>query len=382
MLYEISGLKQEWEESTSVHLLIENESPKALRDDLQSLWILILDIKEFLWDPAERGVFSLQAQAKIAYHIISANADAFSACVELFKLGFEVMSLDTVHPSMDSATVQKIIEDARQEVIISKKQKSEQVASQKKQSKKVYEDRDLEHLHKVLDDIFAYLKLLYPKIETLILDDRVRRLQQLEEQLRKLKMWRNPTKTKEVLIIFFALLDKVAEEYFVYLKNNNLFAEPIFAWSQIVERDLILEYHKLMQAQVIKSLWLPQNASDKYYNFTEAPGVFLKFIKRDLAQWLWQHRVRGYRVFDVLQFVLIVLCVELGVWLWGNSLLNSSANTEHVFVILMHVGIGAFWLFLMSIWRKYHKTNSILLLFIAVLLYFASSRLIVSYFAL
>ena len=384
MFYEITGIKEQNDGAINIHVLIDHDSPKQLRDSLQAMDIIILGIKESFSSPEERGKTRAMATYPdgMEHEIVQQEADPFEAAIFLFMLGFEVTSVNTIDNKLDPDKISKIVSDAKDEVTEELSEQKAEIVQAQTKSRKVYEDKELLKLQNILDEIFDYLQKLYPKIEGVIIPERISRLHKLEEQLRKLKMGRNPTKIKELLTIFFKLLDKIAENYLKHMKENNISAKKILPESEIVERELIEEYHKLKRSETVKTLNIKKNKSDSYYIFTEKHWIFIKFLKKDILHKLGDTTLLWYKTFDLLQFMLIVVCVELGFLLWGQKILGNGQESQHIFIVLIHLGILAILLFVLSFFRKKNMWRLLLLLILWIGLYFLVSQIVMMNFAL
>lgn len=381
MFYEVTGIKEQNEESINIHFLIEQEGPGAVRNLLQGHDIIILWIKEAMWEEGSFGPISCTiSENNKETVIIVKNEELFAAAEFLFELWFEVIDINFIKNPESVEKIAKILSDAKDQIQSEVTQKQLEITEQKEVSKKVYQDKELKKLQTILDEIFEYLTKLYPKIEWVIIPERIQRLRQLEETLKKLRMWRNSIKIKEVLNILFKLLEKIQLTYFEKAKKDNKFWSKLFEETQVLERELIQEYQKFKRSETIKALNIKQSKEDKYYVFLEKNGIYRRFLKKDLLQKLKNKQVFGYKFFDFAEFILIVICVELGLYVRVQELLFSGGDTQHIFIILLHIGILALLLFAVSFLKKKNLWRLFLLLLIRVAAYFLISTLVTTNF--
>jgi len=383
MFYEITGIKEHGDESINIHILIDHESPRKLRDSLQVKGIIILGIKESFMN--EKTWWKIRASVTLnqnKHDIILQEEEPFEAAVFLFLLGLDVLSLNFIGKEISKEKSDKIISDAKDQVNIEVSEQNDEIDEKKIKSWKLYEDKELKKIQRILDEIFLYLQKLYPKIDWIIIPERITRIHKLEEQLRKLKMWRNPIKIKEILVVLFKLLDKINIEYLLNMEKKNISSNTILDGSQIIERELIDEYQKFRKSEIIKTLDIKRNKSDKYYIFTEKNWIFLKFLKKDIIYKLKDYQLLWYKAFDLLQFMFVVICVELWLLLRWQQILWTGIENQQIFIVLIHLWILAILIFGLSFFRKKNLWILLLLIFVWIWLYFLVSTIVTMSFAL
>jgi len=383
MLYEITGIKEQNEESINIHLLFDYESPKKLRDWLQKHQIIILWIKEFFGTKEKfANIYAIIQEKDKQYKVFLNEEELFDAAEFLAELGFDIVNIGFLDHEEDPQKVAKILSDAKYQIANDITKKKLEITEQKEETRQIYKDKQLKRLQAILDDLFDYLEKLYPKIEWIVIEERITRLHVLEESLRKLRMGRNPVKIKEVLIVVFNLLDKIQETYFQKIKEEWTHNEKLFKETQVDIRDLLREYHMLKRAETVKELGIKPSKDDKYYIFAQKIWMYRRFLKKDFKKKLANKNRFGNKFFLYAQFVLIVIIVELTITLWTKKIIFFQEFNQTSLIILLHLGILAGLLLIFSYFKKQNLLRLFLLIALWILSYFIVKALIVNNFGL
>ena len=383
MYYEITGIKEQRWASINLHMLVDYDSPKKLRDFLQLHEIIILGIKEALWDEKTFGkVRCIVSENGIETPMILKIEQPFDAAQFLFELWFEVINVSYVDQEIPAEKMQKILWDAKDVIESEIAEKELEIAEERQQQKNIYEDKELQKLQTIIEEILEYLEKLYPKIDGIVIPERITRLHKLEEDLRKQKMWRNPSKIKETLQILFKLLEKVNDAYFQKLQEDGKADVKLFSETQVLERELIKEYQKLKKSETVKILNIKPSKNDKYYIFFQKAGIYFKFLKKDFFSKSKDAKAIGYKLFDIVQLALVAIAVELWLYLWAQQIFAYGAEQQHIFIVLVHLGILAVLLYGLTFFRKKNLRRTILLFLGWIALYFVVSTVVTMNFGL
>ena len=381
MFYEITGIQEQNGESINIHFLIEQESPAQVRKILQGHEIIILWIKEALGEETSFGTIQCTIQeGDKQYTIIPQATKIFDAVVEIMSLWFNLINSNFIQNPLEQSKIDAIISDARDQLQTETNQKALEDQVELQTTKHIYQDKKLKKLQEILEEIFTYLTNLYPKIDGVVMPERITRLHQLENDLRKLKMWRNINKIKETLTILFKLLDKIQDKYFEKLEQEGWYGDKIFPETQVIERDLIREYQKLKKSETIKNLDIKANKGDKYYIFFEKNGMFWRFLRKDLFHSIQNINELWSTFFKFLQFVLIVINVELWLYAWTQNIFAWAGDIQHIWIILLYIGVASLVVFALSFFRRKNVWRLILLILIWIVTYIIVTLLIVNNF--
>jgi len=380
MFFEIHGLKDINGEKQNIQILVEASNPGDIRDFFMSKNIIVLSIKEYSESLSEFGKISwtfIEKEHQFTFIIDEKTIE--DACYLLIYLWFNIRTISSSKETINKEEMKKIINNIQKQIEDEKKEQEEKEITEKEESKKIYDDRRLQKLQNVVDGIFSYIKTLIPKVQNYVDSEMITKLKKEEENLRKLRMWRNASTIKEALTTILPILENIKNSYILVKKKDWI---KIFEESVVTDIDVIDEYNKLKKSRLIKNLHIKQSKEDQFYIFFDKIGLFVRFLKKDLLVKFKKIRLWLPKTFDAVEFVLAVITVEFGLFIRANNLMFFTEKQDHIFMFMVHFGVLGFGVWLLKKFLKANTGRVIVLTVIAMIWYFLIMKILSLFFAL
>lgn len=380
MFFEIHGLKEINEEKENIQILVSAENPGIIRDFFMSKNIIVLSIKKYKEDPVKFGNISWTfIEKNDIFPFIEKGESIKKTCFLLTHLGFTLDTIKSSDEILSEEDIKKLIKTTYIQVQKEEEEQEEEIIIEKEEARKVYEDTSLKKLQYIVDEIFSYINKLIPKIQDHVEHDKIQELKKEEELLRKLRMGRNSKTMKEILEKTLFILEDLKNTYIESIKKDWT---NIFERSVVTDVDIINEYNKFKKSTLIKGIKIKQSKEDQFYVFFDKIWLFVKFLTKDIIHYSKQILRRLSKTFDIAEFMIAVIIVELWVGIWSNKLLYFSENLDHFFIFMIHLGVIWLWIWIVKKFLKINFTRIFILIAVCLIWYFVVIKVLKLFFAL
>jgi len=382
MLFEVTGMKDVQNKTYNIHFVVEAEDAITIKNFLQSREIIILSIQKYTDDIDLFGKSYCQVRdGEKKYRIIHQEEDLSIVSKNCIRLWFPLQRISHTNKETPDDESQKIIHEAIKKINLAKESLKATIKADQEVAKKVYENKTLSSVQDVIDEVFVYIVNIQKKIQNTAETQQLKILHDLEEKLKKLRMWRNLDKIKEVLDKLFLLMDELHEQYLQEMIKNKE-AIQIFSNTVVTNIDVIREYHQFKQSQTVKDLWITQNKDDKYYIFSQKFGIIQRFLQNDLLKLFSSFAHIFEKLFIVLEFTLIVIVLTFA-WYWAYDLLMySNQEIQHIYQLLRKTWILWLFLWFFKFFRKEKWNKHFILIWLILVGFFVLKYFITVQFAL
>lgn len=380
MTFSVNGIKQDKDEKYSVEMLVCVDAPLLARKILEQKKILILSLKEFSQDKKTFG--NIYFTIKLNYQsidVVTTYDNIQEACNFFSFIGFDIIAINSyitpISPSMmvDIISKAKIDTEAKQAKI------REQREQKQAQEKKIYKDEQLESAKKVIARVFEKIdETLKRSAGTITIQD-MKKIKSLTEELRKLRMGTNFEKIRETIQDIFTLLEKINALWYVSIQNNDT---TISSDTLITPPDIDKELDILENIKILKTLHARIAIKKQDYAIFGTSAMFWKFLQKDFLYKLTDLWALLYNLYDILEFILLIIATLLGVYTLGNELFVFSSSQLWLAFSLTSIGIRWIVIFFMKLLRKKSIGRLFLLLIIALLAHYVLLWIITTNFAI
>jgi hypothetical protein len=189
------------------------------------------------------------------------------ACVFFTLLGFDISEINYLADSekLSIQETQNSISQAKQQAKQIIQKTEQELSAQQQQKQAIYEDEKLKKMRQVVEQIFFQKKELVEKIQGRISTEKLKLLQNEENELNKLRLGRNYEKMSEVVKKLVELMGQIESEYLHYMEQNKYLVLPD---SVITNIDIIMENERCKKAKRVQELSAKKDKNDKRYSFT------------------------------------------------------------------------------------------------------------------
>lgn len=281
MYFRIIGIKEAQNKKYNMDILIQWESESEVRWLLQDRGVVLLNISPY--ENSAESFWTLKLDIKYQNKkiaIISYLTDIQIASLTFLMIGFDVLYINFLGDAkLPDTEVQNILSKSKLEVEESQQTETQTVAQKKETEKKIYKDSNLEKILKIAQETFGQIEFLLQKVEDKVSQDKIRDLKIMEQELTKLKMWRNDDKMSDLLEKIYDKSHEIETEYLDYMQKHKNYPIPN---SIVTNIDIVTENQKYKKAKKIKEIGATRDADDNYYLSFEKTGLYAKLLIKDI----------------------------------------------------------------------------------------------------
>ncbi len=348
-------------------ILIKWDSEWDIRTFLQSHNIVLLSISSH-----EENIESFgKLEITIKYNnqkttIISYLTDIRVAIFNFLMIGFDITYINfTDKTKLADSEISNILSEVSSEVRSLQKQVQKTVTQDKENERKIYKDENLEKIVNIAHETFGQIESLLQKVGDRVSQDKIRDLKVMEQELTKLKMWRNDDKMSELLEKIYDKSDAIETEYLDYMQKHIAYPIPD---SVVTNIDIITENQKLKKSKKIKEIWADRDVDDNFYLSFEFTGLYAKLLIKDIKHNI-QHLSRFfYNLFDYIELAILFLIISTAIILWTKKIYYSSNENLYNYVFLLQTAIFGVVIYYIQRYRKQKIYQNILLLLFAIII--------------
>lgn len=386
MTFVINAIKQ-WKEQQNIEFLLLSDSPLFVRKLVEKVGLVLLSIKDYrstkesFWP----GYVGISYENQTIEMVFKKDMTLKDSVFFLVSVGLNVVDCNTFVEPQSPEQVQKIISTCKKEY--AEEQEKSKIQDKKAQdsNKKIYYGNDMldkskvvinriiEKIDWLLKDKWAYI----PSRDLRIIKDKI-------EELKKLRMWANYDKIRDLLQELFEMVDSIEDWYFTEAEKTAI---PLFEWTEVSNIDLERQISILEKVKQQKQFgWKVEVQRQDYVALWEYL-VFLIFLKKDLLNSLKNLSSFLLLFFDYLQTWIMIVIVMVGLYIPINKMFGFQDSMSHLYYSLFSLGLlGLFFYiaiyFIKKEFVKKYLLIQILLFLAVVFVYFLSSSLIKNSFIL
>ena len=337
MLYLIRTLKEYEGNRVNTDFVLEAENDSIVKDFFNHNKLIILWISQVQGRPSSAqyyGIFQINEQLTSKFCLKAESVEA--AVQRCIDLSLPIIHIDNISKPLSDDESNALItrlSDQKQAIITKKKEDENE---EKRKEYKIMDNRKKEKIMKVIEETLNDIKNIETVNEknTEIINEK-RKLNELKEQLTKIKMWSNIEKATSILEQTFGLMEQIEMKTIYKLKEQE---EKIDAWSVISNVDIISELEKIKRAQQATKAGTKQRKSDLYYTYLWILGLYQKFIAKEALNKVSHFKSLYKSIIPYLGFSIDSATLWMGI-LFAYYAIN---DTLHYNILL---GMIALWLF-------------------------------------
>ncbi len=361
-------------------MLVCVDAPLLARKLLETTNILILSVKEFPQDKTMFGDIYFQIDHNLqTIEIVSKYTDIQEACNFFTFIGFEIRTINSYSKPLLAKEIEVIIAKWLKDAASKKSETQLQNEQSEQAEKKIYSDEHLESAKKMIYKVFEKVEETLKRSKWKISLQDTKKIKMLTEALKKLRMGTNFEKIRETIQDIFKLIETINDDYYASIQNPN---DTIIAGSVVTPVDVDKEIERMENIQILKSIGAKISLKNQKYSIFGSSVIFWKFLQKDLLLKVSNIPNVLYNIFDLTEFVLVIIVVLLGISATMNDVFMFSTNEYGFASSLMNIGVRAIALFVANFFRKKLMGRLLLLIIWVIVVHYIGMRAITTNFAL
>lgn len=308
MTFSVNGIKQDKNEKTTIEILICVDDPLLARKILEEHSILILSLNEFSADKKTFGdiYFSINQNLQ-KIDIVTKYVDIQEACNFFMFIGFDITVINSFSKPLSQKEVDTIIANGQAEAASKKADVWKNIIEKETEERKVYEDAHLESAKKIIVRVFEKVDETNKRSAGQISLQDKKQLTAFVEELKKLRMGTNFEKIRETIQDIFTLIEKLNTQYYASIQTSTTISPE----SLVTPVDVDKELDRMENIKILKSLHAHISLKNQDYATFGSSAIFRKFLQKDFLLKLSDIPSLLYRLYDISEFVLIVVIALL-----------------------------------------------------------------------
>lgn len=340
MLFHVSGIKETLQKKYNLDIVIDLPSEEDVKSLLKNLNIIILNL--YVYNKPIESFWNLQIKTENQWSqaiLYSYITDVQSACEIFTNIGFNITYVNFIQwDILSEDEIKNIIQKTKIKAQENETETKKIIEQKQEKETKIYKDQRLEKILKIADSASNNIEMLLQKVQDKVSKDKIRDINQMAQELTKLKMWRNDDKMSELLEKIYDKISDINEEYLEYMQKH---IEYPIKDSFVSNIDIISENTKIKKAFKIKAIWAQRDFDDNYYLSFEYLGVYLKLIFKDIIKHLKFFDSFVAKIPSYIEICIILLIIFTWIYYRADKIFALSTNNLSWFAFL--VNISLFW---------------------------------------
>lgn len=380
MTFSVNGIKQEKTEKENIEILVCVDASLLVRKILEQRHIMILSLKEFTDDKQTFGdiYFTIDLNYQ-TIEIVTKYQDLQEAANFFSFIGFELIKISSYTKPVSPEQMASVILQAQTEANKKKAEVQEQIKDKEAQEKKVYRNEDLESAKEVIARVFEKIDETNKRSAGTIAIQDMKKIQELTEELRKVRMGTNFEKIRDTIQSLFVLMEGIDTQRYASIQNPS---DTILPESLVTNVDVERELNMMENIKILKSLGAKIDIKKQDYAILGSYAIFWKFFQKDFLSKATDIGTLLYKIYDIIEFVLVIAIILLGIYTLANDLRIFSPNQYGLAFSMISFGARGLVVFIVRKWRKKLFTRLLLLAAIAIVLHYVLMWLVTTNFAL
>jgi hypothetical protein len=361
---------------------LDTESPLFARKFVEKSWLVLLWLSDYKSDIASFWpVFVNLSFDWQEIRIVWTKEFTLKTFFLLFLwLWFEVVDWNYFVEPQTPEQIKKVLDICKRELDDSQKSEKEDTKKKEDAEKKIYyQDEWLEKAKQVIAWSLEKVNSLLVDKWAFVSAKDLRTIKEKVDELKKLRMWTNYEKIRDMLQELFSIVDRIEEEYFISLEDSS---QGLFEWTCVTKVDLERQVSILEKVQQQQMFGWNVSIKRKDYVALWDVLIYLMFLKKDFLQLFRNLLFYVYRIFDFLQIWIILILVFLWISIVYFTLISSTD-----WLISIYYSFFSLWfLWVLAFLSSYIKSKNPLIVWILLIsimiIYFVSIPILKNTFAL
>ena len=385
MTFVVNTIKQDSKETKkpqNIQFLLDLDSPLFARKLIEESSLVLLSLADYNWDTNTFGPLYviISFDGKEIRVVWTKDFNLKSFVLLFLGLWFDVIDGNYFVDPQTPEQIKKVIDICKKELEIQQESQKDAAKEEQEKEKKIYYQDDwLEKAKNVIAwSLDKVNSLLVDKWAFVSAKD-LRTIKIKVEELKKMRMWTNYEKIRDMLQELFSIVDRIEEDYYSSLEDSS---EKLFDWTSVTAIDLERQVSILEKVQQQQMFWWNVSVKRKDYVAFGEVLIYLMFLKKDFIELFQKILLYVYRIFDFIQLGLIITLVSLWLSIIYFLVFSSTKSLDNVYYSFFTL----WFLWLLSFLFSYIKSKNPLLVsvffVIMIVLYFVWIPILKHTFAL
>ena len=194
----VQGGEEDKTKSIPVELIFLTEDEALVKAILEKIHLIILSFGPYKGDLSTFGdLYAKFLWEEQTLEIRSPLTNLKTLCSDLFRLGLNIIDINSIQNPIELETIQKLLASSSQEVTTEHDVQKTQIQAKKNIETKIYSDARLNKSKEASDWLVSRVPVITQRTDRSLSFGELKQLRDLSEELKKLKMGNNFEKIKE-----------------------------------------------------------------------------------------------------------------------------------------------------------------------------------------
>ncbi|MFA5748199.1 MAG: hypothetical protein WC872_03765, partial [Candidatus Absconditabacterales bacterium] len=313
------------------------------------------------------GNIYFQVNGYDSLKIISNKSDIKDACLFFLSIGFDITDINYIKEPLSPEQIKKFIQNRKNEQQRNRQMALEKFRQKKTQEKSIYDNQKLIDTKKVVEWLFEKITNIRDKAKSTISTFNLKKLNELEESLKKLRMGTNYEKLKENIQDIFDVIDDIDSNYYKQMQGEE---KTVIKNSVVTNFDIRQFFDKLEEAKEIKKFGGNLSAGSRDYIVFGKLTMFWNFFQSDFLNKIKNLKEIFFNLYDIFEFGIIIIIFQISIYIFLNYILNFSQNIYYIYLTLINLGFLGIVLFFAKFFRKNNFGRLLILIPLILIAYY------------
>lgn len=362
MTFIINTIKEGFNKKYNVEFVLWVDSPLLAKKIMEEFGIIVLSMKEYKEPEKDLKNITLtfpylQQEIKVTTQY---DWTLSEACKFFLMLWFPITYINSTTTPVTEEEVNKIVENWILEN--KKEQEAQQEAIEEKEvaAKKIYDDPKLKIDKEIIDRIFKKIEEIVPISEGIISWKELKELREKEDELKKLKLWTNHERIKELVQEIINTLEKTQT---IYCQNHKDEQIKLIPESVTTNFDLNKWLDTRDKVVRLKELWGKIKPNEQDYLTLGKYALYPKLLFKDI-----KYRFSSashitemvYNAYDLREMAIAFILIQSSFWMVANILFLRSDSLVYDYFYWLFISLWLIWL--LSRWARYLRKKNLAIL--------------------
>lgn len=385
MTFVVNTIKQDsqgTQKPQNIQFLLEIESPLFARKFIEESSLVLLSLVDYSGAVDSFGpVYVVVSFENQRIRIVwKKDFSIRDLCLFFLRLWFVIEDCNYFLEPQTPEQTKKVLDLCKKELDEQQQSEKAQIKQQQEAEKKIYYQDDwLEKAKQVIARSLEKVNSLLTDKWAFVSAKDLRTIKGKVEELKKMRMWTNYEKIRDMLQELFSIVDRIEEDYYASLEDTS---QSLFPWTTVTSIDLERQVSVLEKVQQQQMFWGTVSVKRKDYVALWEILVYLMFLKKDFVHIFQNILLYVYRIFDWLQIGLLIILVVL----WGSVvyflLFSATTTLFPLYYSFFSLGFLGLLTFLFSFIKAKNPLVVGMLFVLMIVFYFVGIPLLKHTFAL
>lgn len=340
MLFHCKGIKEEIlkednKRTYEIDILVDGPSADFLRTMFEKMGIIILLVQSFDSHPQTFGnIYATMTIDDKHMYIILAQQDLQQGCYFLLHMGFPITYISEISQQLPPQQSTEIIKIANEQIHQEQKKKQEVLQKKEAEQQKVYNDPAIQKTKILIDDLLSYILFTKEKVQGNVSGKNLRKLGELEEELKKVRLGTNTEKMNEIVEQVFNLIEEIEKAFLDYIKE---YESTIFPDTVVTNLDIIRQYDMYRKSLEVRLFDVRKNSDDQFFLATGVRGIYLRLVQKDFTHRISNFTSVLYELFEVIQTGMFAAIGMIVFLIWIVNVFVGSAISDFYYMCLLYL---------------------------------------------